>query len=173
MTDYGKQSVVYASVGTVFKDSGALDLYKSCYQELSDLHPKSGVNRVVRKVAGWRDPLTPPQSKVDCVKWCQITPWDKWCCGHAVRWRYMDCELFVEVTVATPQDVVKALEECLKEAVITAAIAAIVTAVLSGGSGVAAAKAAFVASLTHCLSNKLSDIVSVSLPQSCGWTDWQ
>lgn len=173
MTDYGKQSIVYTETGRSQKDKDIAQHYDNHYQSLTELHPKSGVNRVTRKIAGWRDPLTPPQSKADCVKECSITPWDKWCCGWAVRWRYMDCELFLEVRVATAQDVVSAVEDCLKEAAITSAIAAIVTAIMSGGAALPAAKAAFIASLTNCLSKKLSDIISISVYESCGWTDWQ
>lgn len=170
---YDKQSVVYVSAGSVMKDAEIMALYASPYQELADLHPANGTLRAVRKIAGWRDPITPPQSKTECVKMCQITPWDKWCCGWATRWRYMDCELFVEVRVSSPQDVVVAIEECLKEATITAAVAAIVTAIMTGGGGVAAAKSAFVSALTICLESKLKDIVSISLFETSGWTDWQ
>lgn len=172
MPDYGNQSVIYTEPNAVKKDPDLLELYDGHFQSLTDLHPKGGTNRVVRKLAGWRDPTTPPQSKTDCVKECSVTPWDKWCCGWAVRWRYMDCELFVEVRVATPQDIVAALEDCLKEATITAAIAAVVTAIMTGGSGTAAAEAAFVAALTNCLKGKLTDIISISVYESCAWTDW-
>lgn len=173
MTDYGKSSLVYSSAGKLLSDQEIGELYDSHYQKLTDLHPKNGTNRVVRKIAGWRDPTTPPQSKSDCVKECSVTPWDKWCCGWAVRWRYMDCELFVEVTTATPYDLVAILEDCLKEATITAAIATIVSAFMTGGGGVAAAKAAFVAALTECLRKKIKDIINISVYESCGWTDWQ
>jgi hypothetical protein len=114
--------------------------YSSHYQQLTDITAQD--TRAVRKIAGWRDPFTPPQFKNDCVKYCSITPWDKWCCGWALRKKWMDCELFVEVRTATPQDLIKAIEECLQEAAVASAVAAIVAAVVTGGAALPAAKAA-------------------------------
>lgn len=85
----------------------------------------------------------------------------------------MDCELFVEVRTATPQDIISAVEECLQEAAVASAVAAIIAAVITGGAALAAAKAAFVSVFTLCIERKLSGIVSIQLPQSCGWSDWE
>lgn len=150
-----------------------LDLYKSQFQTLDADAFKQKQTRVVRKIARWKDPFTVPQSKVECVKWCSITPWDKWCCGHKLSWRWMYCDLYVEVRTGTEQDIVRALEESLQKAVVAAAIAAIVTAALTGGAALPAAKAAFVATLTMELSKKIEDLASVQLLQSCEWGDWE
>ncbi|WP_321958225.1 hypothetical protein [Paraburkholderia bannensis] len=166
------QSVLYTDPYASKSEAELLPLYDSHAFALKQLHPQAGTTVAVRKLAGWRDPTTLPQSKTDCVKDCHITPWDTFCCGWAVRWRYMDCELFVEVKVAKPQDIVTALEDCLKEAALTAAVAGIVTAIMTGGSGVGAAEEAFVVDLKICLAKKLSDIVGVRVYEACGWSDW-
>jgi hypothetical protein len=85
----------------------------------------------------------------------------------------MDCELFVEVRTATPQDLIGAIEGCLQEAAVASAVAAIVAAVVTGGAALPAAKAAFVSVFTICIERKLTGIISIQLPQSCGWSDWE
>lgn len=128
--------------------------------------------RVVRKLAQWTDPFTLPQTRLDCVKECSITPWDKFCCGWALRKRFMQVELFVEVRTATPQDIVKPLEDCLREAAIGAALAAIVAAVFTGGAAFEVAKATFISVLLECLKRKLSNIISVQLYTTSHWGSW-
>lgn len=127
----------------------------------------------VRKLARWVDPLTPPQLKNDCVKECHITPWDTFCCGWALRKRWMYCELFLEVRTASNQDIGRAIEECLHEATVAAALAAIIATLITGGAAFEAAKATFLTVVTQCLQKKLKDIVSISFRQSCGWGDWE
>ncbi len=151
--------------------SQILENYSSHYQQLTDITAQD--TRAIRKIAGWRDPFTPPQFKNDCVKYCSVTPWDKWCCGWALRKKWMDCELFVEVRTATPQDLITAIEECLQEAAVASAVAAIIAAVITGGAALEAAKATFVSVFTICIERKLSGVVSIQLPQSCGWSDWE
>jgi hypothetical protein len=151
--------------------SQILENYSSHYQQLTDITAQD--TRAIRKIAGWRDPFTPPQFKNDCVKYCSVTPWDKWCCGWALRKKWMDCELFVEVRTATPQDLITAIEECLQEAAVASAIAGIIAAVITGGAALEAAKATFVSVFTICIERKLSGVVSIQLPQSCGWSDWE
>ncbi len=141
------------------------------FHELTDLGPE--LVRVVRKVAQWTDPFTLPHSKLVCVKECHITKWDKWCCGWAVKRQTMEVELFLEVRTAVSNDIVSALEGCLREAAISAGLAAIVVAVFTGGAAIVAAEAAFIAVLTPCLEKKLNDILSIKLYATPYWSDWK
>ena len=141
-------------------DTEALRYYQDHpYVQNTELLPTSVATR---KLAHWLDPLTPPQLKNDCVKWCHITPHDKWCCGWALRKRWMYCDLYLEIRTLTPEDIIDAIESCLREATIASALAGIIAALGTGGGGLAAAESTFIAVLTPCLQSKLKDITSNS-----------
>lgn len=147
-------------------------LYTSTFQTVEGDLTKP-TTRAVRKLAHWKDPLTIPHSRSECVKWCHITPWDKWCCGWKLQWQWMYCDIYLEVITSTPQDIIDSIEDCIRQATIASALAAIVAAVVTGGGALAAAETTFVSVITPCLEKKLKNIVSIRVYQACGWGPWE
>lgn len=124
-----------------------------------------------RSLGRWVDPFTPPRITADCVKWCSITPWDKWCCGHAYRTEVMRVEAVLTVTIATPADIEQQIEIALRDAAVAGAFAALTAAIATGGS---AAGSAFVATFTAALEAKLAtliteDIINVNVVFRTEW----
>ena len=110
-----------------------------------------------RSLGRWVDPFTPPRITADCVKWCSITPWDKWCCGHAYRTEAMRVEAVLTVTIAEPADIEQQIEIALRDAAVAGAFAALAAGVATGGS---AAGNAFVATFTAALQAKLATLIA-------------
>ena len=95
-------------------------------------------------------------------------------CKCDFRWPDLVCTnphytATLKIRVASEQDIAAAISDCLRDAAIVSAVAGIVATVLTGGAGFAAAKAAFMPLFTACLSEKLSNIVSidVTLDRDC------
>lgn len=127
-----------------------------------------------RSIAHFRDPLTPPQTKTDCIHTVEPVPGVILCDGWKTFWRYMDVEYFVIVRTPTAQNLQDLTEECLRQAAVAALLSALVSAWLSGGTAaVESAKAAFLAALVECLRSHLQGSVSVDLITESHWTDWE
>lgn len=118
-----------------------------------------------RTLARWKDPFTPPQSRAECVKWA-TGPGFKICIGWKVQWKWMYTTAYTRVSTADPEDIPRAINECL----VTAAVAGALAAVVSGGS---AAIPTFEGVLKGCLVVKLKSLVSVATWTSSGWGDWE
>jgi hypothetical protein len=129
--------------------------------------------RILRKLAQWREPVTNPQSRAECLKMCSITPWDKWCLGWKLHWQWMSCNLYLEVCVAAErdQDVFEAIESCLGDEAVKAAATAIFAAISQDGVGLVAAKDDFVSAFKASIDRSRNDVSTVQLCQSCGWGD--
>jgi hypothetical protein len=128
-----------------------------------------------RKIAGWRDPFTLPNTRLTCLREVRI-PGDGYVCVEfktEYQWLYVD--LFVVVVVATPYDLKSIVEECLKQSAIAAAIAAIIVAVGSGGAALAAAKEVFLVAFQACLVLKIKqgDLLSVRLEDKTYRGGWE
>lgn len=138
-----------------------------------EIQPAGGRTVLVRRLASWKDPATLPHSRMECVKWCSVTPWDKWCCGHKYQLQWMYVDLMARVTVATPQDVAAALEDCMREAAVVAALSAVLMAITAGPAAVEVARATFAPVLLACLGRKLKEIVGVDVYLSTHWGEWE
>jgi hypothetical protein len=140
---------------------------------------KSQELRVLRKLAQWREPVTNPQSRAECLKMCSITPWDKWCLGWKLQWQWMSCILYLEVCAAVPRDrdrdpdrdIVEAIESCLGDEAMIGAARVILAAISREGVGLVAAKEDFVSAFKASIDRSRNDISTVHLCQSCGWGD--
>lgn len=124
-----------------------------------------------KSIARFRDPLTPPQSKTECIHTIEPIPGVTLCDGWRTFWRYMDVEYFIIVRAPSQQDLQKILEDCLREAAVAALLSALVAALITGGAAIPAAKAAFIAALMDCLTKHVKDI-AVDLTVDAIWTDW-
>ena len=129
-------------------------------------------NAYKKSIARFRDPLTPPQSKTECIHTVEPIPGIILCDGWRTFWRYMDVEYFVIVRTPTQNDLQTIVENCLREAAVAALLSALVAAILTGGGAIPAAKAAFVAALIDCLSKHVKD-AAVDVVTEASWTDWQ
>ncbi len=96
-------------------------------------------------------------------------------CCHC---RWLDCtcrgsqtRAYIRITVSTPQDIEKAVEECLKVAAIAAALVAIAAAVSTGGAALNAALATFESIFKPCIIGKLSSVASVIVDSDSGCKD--
>ena len=123
-------------------------------------------------LAHWRDPFSHQGPAVDCAKWCQITPWDKWCCGHTYKWKYLDVDLVLTIGAPDNNDLGQILNECLQQGAIAGALAGILAAIATGGAALAVAIETFKGVLFTCLSSKLAGSI-LRLDQESQWTDWQ
>jgi hypothetical protein len=123
-----------------------------------------------RQIARWKDPLTLPHSRSECVKWTTgHIPFDgdyKICVGWKIQWQWMYVSAFLRVTTANPQDIGHAVDECFK----TAAVAAAIAAVITGGS---AAVGTFESVMKGCLVAKLPDLGSVTAYTTSAWGPWE
>lgn len=125
-----------------------------------------------KSLCRFTDPLTPPQSKTDCIHTIEPIPGVILCDGWETKWRHMEVEYFVLVYCPTPQDLENIVVGCLQTAAVAALLSGLVAAILSGGSaGVEAAKVAFVAALEECLRSHLQDF-RVEIISESHWTDW-
>src|SRR5260221_3318894 len=106
-----------------------------------------------RVIAVWKDPLTLPHSRSECVKWASgHIPFDgnwKTCIGWKVQWQWMYDRAIFSVTTGKPVNIDNAVKICLT----TAAVAAAAAAIITGGS---AAAAAFEAARESWLIQKLN-----------------
>lgn len=124
-----------------------------------------------RSIARFRDPLTPPQSKTECIHTIEPIPGVILCDGWRTFWRYMDVEYFILIRTPDQQDLQKILEGCLRDAAVAALLSALIAALITGGAAIPAAKAAFIAALLDCLKSHLTD-VSVDIIADASWSDW-
>jgi hypothetical protein len=121
-------------------------------------------------LAKWTDPLTLPQGPwVSCSKWAKPWPGAKICVGHAYRWKYMDCRLFVKVTTPKPEVLLDRLKAAVQQAAVKTALAELLKGVATGGASTSTAGATFTVLLTDEL-KKVVDDPKVGLDQSCGWS---
>jgi hypothetical protein len=123
-----------------------------------------------RKLARWKDPLTLPHSRMDCVKWAKgHIPFDgdyKICIGWKTQWQWMYVTAWLRVETAEESDIGGAIDGCLRDAAIAAALAAIVT----GGS---AAVGTFETVMKGCLASKLPKLVNAAVWTDSKWGDWE
>lgn len=127
-----------------------------------------------KKLSQWGDPLTPPQTKTDCVDWASGDwPWGgswKTCKGWRTQVRSMQVEAFL--VVSGPDNLGGEVMNAVKRCTVVAAAAAAGAGYASGGTAaVAAAKIAFSA----CLGTIGSDIAekySINVETSSHWSDW-
>jgi len=135
--------------------------------------------RVIRKLAQWKEPVTNPQSRAECLKMCSITPWDKWCLGWKLQWQWVSCILYLEIcaTVARARnrdperDIIEAMEFSLADEAVKSAATDILTAISRDGVGLVAAKEEFVSAFKASIGRSRDDVSTVHLSQSCGWGD--
>lgn len=119
-----------------------------------------------RILAVWKDPLTPPKTRMRCVKWAKPWPGSKICVSWAVDEQWMYVRAILGVTWPDEAAAKAATEQCLKEAAVMAALAAI----LSGG---AAALPAFERAMTTCLVRQLNGQVGLSVRTQSYWGPWE
>lgn len=118
-----------------------------------------------RRLKDWVDPLTPPQTRTECVKYAQVGP-IKTCVGWKTQTRTMRNTATVIVSLSTPADIKKDIDDCVKTAAVVAAIAAL-------KSGGAAAIAALEKTFFACMKAKLgSNLVSVKVSITSRWSGW-
>ena len=132
-------------------------------------------------VAIWRDPLTPPHTRTRCTSeaWGEYWPGGpQWrtCNAYATDCQWMERRLILTVRVTaagmTEAKARAAVDDCLRTAAVAGSLTGLVAA-YTGGAGVAAAEAAFAATLKICLLNKLTDsVIDIQLRNDGGWTDW-
>ncbi|MBB1492938.1 hypothetical protein H5395_15720 [Paracoccus sp. MC1854] len=134
----------------------------------------SNTEIINKKIASWKDPLTPPHVKLTCVKWAYPWPGAKICIGHKYEFRWMYCEVRLVVTGPSADGLKNVVNDCLQTSAVVAAAAAIIAAVGTGGAALPAAKAAFLKIFEICLKSKLAGAaIGVNLEQSCAWGDWE
>ena len=125
----------------------------------------SGRTLFERVIAKWKDPTSLPHTRKKCVKMCQIGPL-KTCCGWKLQYKWIYNTATVRVTTSTPQDIPKALNDCIQ----TAAVAAAIAGILSGG---AAAIIAAERAIEACLVKKFGgDLLTVAIkvkPRRGAW----
>lgn len=123
-----------------------------------------------RELAVWKDPLTLPHSRSECVKWASgHIPFDgdwKTCIGWKLQFQWLYVRAVLAVTASKPEHIDRAVEECLR----TAAVAAALAAIVSGGT---AAVGTFEAVMKGCLVEKLASSVSVTVRTPTYWGDWE
>jgi hypothetical protein len=123
-----------------------------------------------RKLGRWKDPLTLPHSRMECVKWAKgDIPFDgqyKICIGWKTQFQWMYVTAWLRVETATESDIGGAINGCLRDAAIAAALAAIVT----GGS---AAVGTFETVMKGCLASKLPKLLTVAVWTDSKWGDWE
>lgn len=123
-----------------------------------------------RKLARWKDPLTLPHSRMDCVKWAKgHIPFDgdyKICIGWKTQWQWMYVTAWLRVETVDESDIGGAINTCLRDAAVAAALAAIVT----GGS---AAVGTFGTVMKGCLASKLPKLVNVAVWTDSSWGGWE
>jgi hypothetical protein len=123
-----------------------------------------------RKLARWKDPLTLPHSRMDCVKWAKgDIPFDgsyKICIGWKTQWQWMYVTAWLRVETVDESDIGGAINTCLRDAAVAAALAAIVT----GGSG---AVGTFGTVMKGCLASKLPKLVNVAVWTDSSWGGWE
>lgn len=149
-----------------------------CHLQHSSTKERQAI-RVIRKLAQWREPVTNPQSRAECLKMCSITPWDKWCLGWKLQWQWMSCILYLEVCAAVARapdrdperDIIEAMESCLGDEAVKSAATDILTALSRDGVGLVAAKEEFVSAFKASIGRSRDDVSTVRLSQSCGWGD--
>ena len=129
------------------------------------------------KLAQWGDPLTPPQSKTECIGYAKGNwPWGggwKTCNQWATRWRHMEVEYFLVVN--GPDDVSAEVKNVVVQCAVVAVGAAGTTVALTDGAAAPAAVAAAKVAFGACLATKGQELVdkySISGASSSHWTDW-
>ncbi len=124
-----------------------------------------------REIARWKDPLTLPHSRAECVKWASgHIPFDgdwKTCIGWKTQFQWMYVTAFLRVTTKSARDIGHEVDECFKDAAVAGAVSLFIT----DGAG---AVATFQGVMQGCLTAKLtSDLLSVAVYTSSGWGDYE
>lgn len=125
-----------------------------------------------RSITRFRDPLTPPQTKTDCIHTIEPIPGVILCDGWRTFWRFMEVEHYIIVRSPNGTELQQLVESCLREGAVAALLSGLAAAFLSGGAAIEAAKAAFIAALLDCLKRNVAD-VSIDLGTESHWTDWE
>jgi hypothetical protein len=127
-----------------------------------------------RVLTRFPDPLTLPESKIECSKTVDL-PWGGSTC---VEWRTYWRRKYLLPTLRAiwPDggDIAKAVNECLDEPAIRVALAAVVAAAAVGGIPAAAGAAqTFKDMMLACVSKKLSNSVQIWLDWPSQWGGWE
>lgn len=133
------------------------------------------------RLARWKDPLTLPKSRMECVKWASGDwPWPasggwKTCVGHAYQWQWMYVTAHLKVHMKTPQDIANQVQECLSSGAVAGVLAGAVDAFLTGGvTAFETAKVTAVTVISSCLTDKLGEeLVTANIETSSRWGDWE
>ncbi len=129
-----------------------------------------GTTYYQRDIGRWKDPLTLPHTKTDCVTWASGDwPWGggwKTCTGWRTQTQWLYNTATMTITAPNVADIQSATNECLNQAAIIAAAAALV----GGGS---AAVPAFVAVMKPCLVAKLNEDLGVNVNIHSNWGGWE
>jgi len=137
------------------------------------------IARYDRTLAHWKDVLTLPHSRMECVTWASGDwPWGggwKTCVGWKTQLQWLWNTASLDITAGANVNLQEASNECLAEGTAAAAVAAIVTAYTTGGEatgGVAAGT--FKTVLTACMVAKLAGAaINVSVPVTSQWGSWE
>jgi hypothetical protein len=132
------------------------------------------INVYNRVLARWRDPLTLPHTRSQCVKWASGNwPWGggwKTCIGWKTQFQWLDntLTLIISTEAFGLAEIQKASNDCLATGAVAAALTAYVTS--SGATAIATFKEVFVS----CLAVKLpATTLKVDLPVTSRWSNWQ
>ena len=155
--DLDLHKIIESSAQGVIHIHGTQDDVKKAFSARSSALQNSGAAYYEKSLGRWVDPFTPPRITAECVKWCSITPWDKWCCGHAYKTEVIRVEAFITVTIANPADIQEQIELALRDAAVVGAFAALAAALATGGAG---AGSAFVSSFTAAFQAKLASLIA-------------
>ena len=130
-----------------------------------------------QKIGEWGDPLTPPQSRTDCIGYASGKfPWGggwKTCNQWATHWRHMEVEYFLVLN--GPLNLGEEMKNAALQCLVVAAGAAGTTAAATSGAAAPAAVAAAKVAFGACIATKGSDLVdkySLSGDSRSHWTDW-
>lgn len=154
-------------------ENAEIKIEKEEFWETGDTHeveyeiPESTESSTIykRKLASWKDITTLPKSRTKCVKMARVGPL-KTCVGWKTQLKWYYRHAHVIVSVKSPTDIKKIVEDCIK----TAAVAGAIAAIVSGGS---AAAVAVEKTLAACLKIKLgSELLGVRVEFGGNWGSW-
>lgn len=129
-----------------------------------------------QKIGHWSDPLTPVQSKTECIGYASGDwPWPanggwKTCNQWKTSFRHMEVEGYFDFEGPDNlgDDVKKAVSDC---ALVAVAAGGVIGAITDGAGAVPAAQTAFLACMKVKGIQEL-DKYSISYRSSAGWSDW-
>lgn len=153
-------------------------------------------------IAKWRDPLTPPRTKVEMISKeidgppaCTVTwsrGWPETTCRPQririevpgpIRYSYMDCEVYANTSAQVAESIIRPIiDKSVRNASLQTLATQIAAAMTTAGASLTLAAAQWVATFLETLRSELAtlattegaiDTVKAHVDQSCGWTDYQ